>query len=124
MPGKTSGRVEVSEDTEEPNSSNVQPTGLIPPPVENVSSTPTGDKAIDSKPELLPDGTGVEIIQCTVGKKSRSSRARKKLVAESERSGVSADSFLMTEVSIPDLPTEDEIDAAEFEFNYHLPTGK
>lgn len=122
--GKTTGRVELSEGLEQSTPTNDQPARLVSQPVENVSSTEARDNALDANSELLPNGAGVEIIHRAVSPESKSKRKRKKEVAESERSGVSADSFLTTEVSIEDLPTEDEIDAAEFESNYHLPTGK
>jgi len=61
-------------------------------------------------------------FQQPVGRRPRSNRKPRKEEAESDSSVVSVEA--MNEVPIADLPTEDEIDATDFESNYYLPTVK
>lgn len=125
LPRGTSGRLELSDDAQTSTPTNDEPARLIPQTVKQFPSAPSEDNAPEANSEFLPDGTGVEIIQRTTSRKFWSSGTRTKKVAESDRSGdVSGDPSSMTEVSVPNLPTEDEVDATEFESNYHLPTAK
>jgi len=119
--GRPTGRLEVSQDESSGTEKNHdQPARLIPHSLEQPSSTPTGDTALDEGSGQAFEESVIEIVQRTVKQKSRS-RAHK---IPNQEVVQSVDLPSVKEESIEDFPTEDEIDATEFESNYYLPSGE
>jgi putative transposase len=121
MPNQTAGRLESSEDSVESHPSNNQTTSFVPQPVENRSND---ENTEDANFEVPVDVTGMEFVQKNGSQKPRSDGKRKTTGAEGERGVVSTDPASITQDLLEDFPTEDEIDATEFESNYYLPSGE
>ncbi len=118
--GRT-GRLEVSQDESSGTENKPgQPARLIPRSPGQPSSAPTSDTALDEGAELAVEECGVEIVQATGKQKSRS-RSHKLPDKEVAKS---VDVPSLKEDPAEDFPTEDEIDATEFESNYYLPSGE
>lgn len=120
MARKATGRLEVSEEAEGISSIDDQPTRFVLKPVESVSSTQMGDQTLNEAAGLAFQESGVEIVPQAGKQESRprSHKTPKKDVAQS------VDLPSRKEDAAEDFPTEDEIDATEFESNYYLPSGE
>jgi putative transposase len=123
MPNTTAGRLEISEDSGESHPSSNQTTSFLPQPVESRLPRSNGENTEDANFEVPGGGTGVEIVQKNGIQKPSLNGKGKTTVGQGERGVVSADPTIPQD-SLTDFPSEDEIDATEFESNYYLPSGE